>query len=74
MGGLFGGAKPDTSAQQESIKLQKEQLTQAQSERDALQKQESDRRRSMLTSRRRGSASLLSGSETGEDNLSNTLG
>ena len=76
MGGLFGGGRQDNSGMQESLKIQKEQMAQATTEKEELQKRQSEQRRAMLNSRRRGAASLLSGSETGEvgSTLGNTLG
>jgi len=79
MGGAFGGGKPDTSAAEESLRLQREETKrareQAQTEKRDLQEEMAAKRRARA---RGGKRTLLAGGrfspEVGVEDEDNTLG
>ena len=70
MGSLFGGKKPDTSAQEAQIAKQK----QAEDLRKAEAEDEVARRKALSKSRTAGRSLLVATSETGVQGAKDTLG
>ncbi|MBT3906296.1 MAG: hypothetical protein HOB79_21075 [Rhodospirillaceae bacterium] len=73
-GGGKGGGAPDTSAQDEQLKLAREQLEITKGEKEKLERENQARRRN-VKNRRSSRSLLLFGDERGVDNKANeTLG
>lgn len=78
MGGLVGGGKPDTSAAEESLRLQREETKrareQAQAEKRDLQEQMASKRRARVMGGKRSLLASRVTPETGVEDDDKNLG